>query len=283
MGDKNDEKFYWFKADKNKVKLQLKAIGKKFIPKKNNWKNFSILITSLVLIAIVFAVYTYNIDDEKNSEIAKKEVEVNYSEQNSEEEASEAALVYQKDDKYELKSEGIELGAENESKNINNNENRSIPKNNLNKRNENTEIVEEEVTFPVGPAPVTEDKSYNLDLIKPLSGEISRRPGWFYHPVFEDWRYEPGLVFNGNNGQNVMAAASGEVISVEQDIYYGIKVVISHDNQWQTLYGHLTDSDLSVGDKVAKRQSIGKIGDQGLYFELRKKGNAINPEEFLNN
>lgn len=80
-------------------------------------------------------------------------------------------------------------------------------------------------------------------------------------------------------GTPIFAAADGKVIVSKFDGKwnggYGNYVVISHPNGMQTLYAHMSDVLVSVGDKVTQGQTIGKMGETGLatgphlHFEVR--------------
>lgn len=63
---------------------------------------------------------------------------------------------------------------------------------------------------------------------------------------------------------------------------YGNYVIIQHDNDTYTLYGHLAQNSITVtaGDTVSQGQVIGKLGHSGsstgphLHFEMRAGGNS---------
>lgn len=64
---------------------------------------------------------------------------------------------------------------------------------------------------------------------------------------------------------------------------YGNYVMIDHGNGKITVYGHLTNSIVSVGDTVSTGQTIGYVGSTGnstgahLHFECRYNGVKYNP------
>lgn len=90
--------------------------------------------------------------------------------------------------------------------------------------------------------------------------------------------------FGAPVGTTVKAALSGEVILAKGNgAYnggYGNYIVIKHSNGTQTLYAHLSQVQVSVGDSVSSGQTIGKSGNTGrstgphLHFEVR---GATNP------
>lgn len=97
---------------------------------------------------------------------------------------------------------------------------------------------------------------------------------------------------------NVVAADGGEVILVvgrsgaptdrgflgnREGGGYGRYVAIYHDNGHVTLYAHLHDVHVSVGQKVSKGEVLGTVGSTGnstgphLHFEIRVNGKRVNP------
>ena len=164
------------------------------------------------------------------------------------------------------------------------NENRETPiQENISK---NKTRYESEVTAPVQPIErVTSNDGPNL--LKPISGQVIQQSGWFFHPVFQDWRYQTGIKLEGQAGDIVMAAMDGKVSSVGEDQYLGITVTLQHENGWQTIYGHLEKSTVSEGAPVAKGQEVGQVGQSGLveetalYFELNHNGEAVKASKYF--
>ncbi len=93
---------------------------------------------------------------------------------------------------------------------------------------------------------------------------------------------------SGVYGRTVVAADSGTVTAViNSSTGYGLHILISHGNGYVTCYAHLSAVSVSVGDKVVKGESIGKVGNSGsstgphLHFEIRKNGTAVNPMSYF--
>ena len=63
----------------------------------------------------------------------------------------------------------------------------------------------------------------------------------------------------------------------------GKTVIIDHTKGYMSLYAHLKDTKVEVGDKVKSGTVLGLMGDTGslhgprLYLEVRKEGRAIDP------
>jgi len=97
----------------------------------------------------------------------------------------------------------------------------------------------------------------------------------------------PGIDFRSPVGKKVPATAAGVVTHAGWDGGYGEMVEIDHGNGYATRYGHLSEVDVEVGEKVRLGQIIGKSGSTGrstgphLHYEIRHDGHPINPVGFL--
>ncbi|MCL1943483.1 MAG: M23 family metallopeptidase [Candidatus Azobacteroides sp.] len=87
-------------------------------------------------------------------------------------------------------------------------------------------------------------------------------------------------------GDSIYAAFSGKVrICNYESNGYGNYVVIRHNNGFETVYGHLSGFLVAEGDNVKAGQPIALGGNTGrstgphLHFEIRVKGQPINPVE----
>ncbi len=85
-------------------------------------------------------------------------------------------------------------------------------------------------------------------------------------------------------GTPIRAAAAGKIIvsaSSGWNYGYGNYVVIQHDNGTQTLYAHLKDVKILVGENVNQGQLIGTMGSTGrstgphVHFEVRGARNPF--------
>lgn len=89
-------------------------------------------------------------------------------------------------------------------------------------------------------------------------------------------------------GTTVTAAAAGVVVAVGHSaVGYGNYVVIGHGGGIMTLYGHLLETDVEVGNMVARGQRIGLEGSTGwstgphVHFELRINDAVSDPMPYL--
>ena len=107
------------------------------------------------------------------------------------------------------------------------------------------------------------------------------------HPIFGTVRQHNGIDLDGDTGDRVRAARSGEVILAGARNGFGNTIVIYHGLGYSTLYAHLSRIEVSEGQNVESGDRIGAIGSTGwstgphLHFELRIDGKAVDPTPFL--
>ena len=113
----------------------------------------------------------------------------------------------------------------------------------------------------------------------PASGRITQRFAW----------YHKGLDIANQAAPNILAADAGTVVVAGwPDGYgYGNRVVIDHGNGFKTLYAHLSQIYVSVGQTVSRGAALGRMGTTGrstgihLHFEVIQNGNYLNPLSVL--
>lgn len=104
-----------------------------------------------------------------------------------------------------------------------------------------------------------------------------------------DHRLHRGVDVNVIKGEPIVAALPGEVIvSKYNKGGYGHYVLVEHENGIQTLYGHLSERLVRVGDHVFPGDVVGLAGNTGksssahLHFEIRYGEINIDPQLVLN-
>ncbi|MHB0874493.1 MAG: peptidoglycan DD-metalloendopeptidase family protein [Anaerolineae bacterium] len=115
-------------------------------------------------------------------------------------------------------------------------------------------------------------------LVWPLSGMITQNYGG----------YHEGIDIHTPAGRPVVAADDGTVVLVSWLTYsYGYHIIIDHGDGIETLYAHLSEIEVEVGQAVAKGEEVGKVGSTGrstgphLHFEVRENGTHRNPYNYL--
>ncbi|EMB4325951.1 murein hydrolase activator EnvC [Pluralibacter gergoviae] len=117
----------------------------------------------------------------------------------------------------------------------------------------------------------------------PVRGPILHRYG---EQLQGELRWK-GMVIGASEGTDVRAIADGRVILADWLQGYGLVVVVEHGKGDMSLYGYNQSALVSVGTQVRAGQPIALVGSSGgqgrpsLYFEIRRQGQAVNPQPWL--
>ena len=96
-----------------------------------------------------------------------------------------------------------------------------------------------------------------------------------------------GTDYRAAIGTDVFACATGKVVMAQDRISSGLSIIIEHLPGFYSMYYHLSEMDVTVGQIVEQGDFIGKTGDTGLatgphlHWEVRILGVAVDPEFFL--
>jgi len=126
--------------------------------------------------------------------------------------------------------------------------------------------------------PVTNQSSS----FKGVKGQIKLNFGWQLHPLYNDWRYHTGIDVLGEEGQNVTAIQSGQVIEILRDNNSGLTVVVKN-NEYKVYYGSLAKAAVAKGSYIDAGQEIGKMGSfaaepySHLHLAIKKGDEYIDP------
>ena len=107
------------------------------------------------------------------------------------------------------------------------------------------------------------------------------------NPVTGNVRPHHGIDLAAPAGTEVYAAGDGVVTEIGNDSIYGNYIIIKHNNNWASLYGHLQKVGTSLRSNVKSGTIIGWVGSTGqstgphLHFELRQNGRAQDPSKLL--
>lgn len=115
----------------------------------------------------------------------------------------------------------------------------------------------------------------------PKIGPVNSKFGW------RDGRMHKGIDINLHKGDPIVAAFDGMVRIAHLKGAYGNVVIIRHYNGLETVYAHLSKIKVKPGQIVLAGQLIGLGGSTGrssgphLHFEVRFKGQALNPSSII--
>ncbi|MDR1816302.1 MAG: peptidoglycan DD-metalloendopeptidase family protein [Clostridiales Family XIII bacterium] len=146
-----------------------------------------------------------------------------------------------------------------------------------------------ETTVLIDPVPATAERG-----TRPAPERIGT--GSYVLPITTDvtslfgprWgRTHEGIDFGADVGTSVVAADTGVVTAVGYESGYGLVVRVDHGAGMSTLYGHLSEALVEVGDKVEQGAEIAKSGNTGfstgphLHFALLQYDTFIDPRPYL--
>ena len=96
-----------------------------------------------------------------------------------------------------------------------------------------------------------------------------------------------GIDFGLAAGTPVFASASGKVVMATQRITTGNTIVLEHLPGLYSLYYHLIEIGVRLGDTIVAGKEIGKVGSTGLatgahlHWEVRSSGVAVDPDALV--
>jgi murein DD-endopeptidase MepM/ murein hydrolase activator NlpD len=111
--------------------------------------------------------------------------------------------------------------------------------------------------------------------------------GWRIDPFTGLRAMHEGVDFSARVGTPIAVAAGGVVVSAMAHPQYGNLVEVDHGNGYSTRYAHCDHILVTQGQVVKRGQQIATVGDTGrstgphLHFEVRYRGAALNPTQFL--
>ena len=158
--------------------------------------------------------------------------------------------------------------------------------------NTSTSKVQKQSSSVIDEPKVEEKKE--LSFMAPVVGEIITDyadESLIYSKTLDEWTTHLGIDIKADKTSAVVSSEAGTVKSIKNDPRYGLTVIISHENGYETLYANLQTADfIKEGDVVSKNQTIGTVGESAsfevsdsphLHFEILKDGENVNPTTLM--
>ena len=149
-----------------------------------------------------------------------------------------------------------------------------------------------------------------LERQKEEAARLYEEADTYYGDLSEHWPLEPGVTYKVSSeqgyrilwgirdyhlgidlacpsGTKVLAFNGGTVAKSAYHYSYGNYVLIDHGGGIATLYAHMSNRLVDVGDRVEAGQQVGNVGLTGsttgyhLHFEVRENGKVVNPRNYL--
>jgi murein hydrolase activator len=124
-------------------------------------------------------------------------------------------------------------------------------------------------------------------LIWPVEGKILQAFGRVVDNRYSTSVLNAGIDIGATKGAGIAAAAAGEIAHISWLRGYGSFIIIDHGGGFYTLYAHLDEINIELGQTVMMGEKIGTVGESGsltgpkLHFELRKGKEQLDPEVWL--
>jgi len=148
-----------------------------------------------------------------------------------------------------------------------------------------SEPVVGEIRHAAGPTPTGVSFAQLRGRMRfPVRGELVGRFGAPRAEGGTTWR---GVFIRAAGGVEVRAVAAGEVVFSDWLRGYGNLIIVDHGGDYLTIYGNndallreLGDS-IGGGDPIASVGASGSAGESGLYFEIRHRGQPLDPLKWV--
>lgn len=118
-------------------------------------------------------------------------------------------------------------------------------------------------------------------------GVLTSSYGMRQSPIDGHDRMHAGVDMAAPSGTDVLAARAGTVSATGIDSALGLYVIISHEGNWRTVYGHLSAVNVELNQLVLSGTIIGAVGSTGLstgphlHFEIRSGGSTRDPSSYI--
>lgn len=203
-------------------------------------------------------------------------------------------------------SVSTEIGKTVEEQKSNNENNENNGNDDENNESEGNKKIEEESKEPKSNEQKNEntkkeerqqnvEEKKEITFIKPVeSDEIITefaKENLIYSETLKEWITHTGIDIKAEKTSVVKSSADGVVKSIINDPRYGLTVIISHDQGFETIYSNLLTAEFIVeGEEVTQGQTIGTAGNTAsfesameshVHFEITKDGEYLDPNIYL--
>lgn len=132
----------------------------------------------------------------------------------------------------------------------------------------------------------------SIPAIQPISNKqltgLASGFGMRIHPIYNVLKMHTGVDFGAPIGTPVYSTADGVIVQADTAILgYGHLIVIDHGYGYHTRYGHLSQFNRKVGDRVKRGEQIATVGNSGtstaphVHYEVLLRGTQINPVHYF--
>lgn len=136
-----------------------------------------------------------------------------------------------------------------------------------------------------------EDMLKSVPAILPIANDDLTRTASGYglrvHPIYKIIKFHSGMDFTAPAGTDVYATGDGVIASVQSSQRgLGKNIIIDHGFGYVSIYAHLSNFNVRLGQKVRRGDVIGYVGNTGtsvanhLHYEIKLNGRNVDPVNY---
>lgn len=152
---------------------------------------------------------------------------------------------------------------------------------------EDARIAQDRKAVAAALASMSPERRWALPLLQPAPGAITSLYG--YRRILNGKPKSPhrGLDLRAAMGEPVKACADGVVVLADEHYYAGNSVYLDHGDGVVSMYFHLSELKVSVGQTVARGDVVGLAGATGratgphLHFGVAVQGRMVDPQTLV--
>lgn len=152
---------------------------------------------------------------------------------------------------------------------------------------EDARIAEDRKAVAAALASMSPERRWALPILRPVPGKTTSPYG--YRRILNGQPKNPhrGLDFRAAMGEPVMNCADGVVVLAAEHYYAGNSVYVDHGNGVVSMYFHLSELKVTVGQTVERGAVVGLAGATGratgphLHFGVAVQGRMVDPQTLI--
>lgn len=118
----------------------------------------------------------------------------------------------------------------------------------------------------------------------PVQGRMTSSYGKVRDQKLETETFNTGIEIAASAGSPVVAARDGRVVSIKQQAGWGNTVILSHDGGYFSVYAHLAEINVQMGQEVGGCEQIASVAQDlhpHLSFHLYQNKQHIDPSSWV--
>ncbi len=255
--------------------------------KKRTSKRKAATAAVLCFMAAITIVGTYTFKDYRESQQELAEAEKQSEKIVDAAETANTNDIVNEDIPLEEEKVQTDSGAEVEA-----NESEDVPKAENNEENTAQKSADSEKTSSTSTIKNIDFQSGDK-MLRPTSGSVCMEYSMdktVYFQTLDQYKYNPALIIGGAVGDQVICGAPGVIKSIDVTAETGTTINVDLGNGYEVFYGQLKEVPVKTGDYVEAKTVLGYISEPtkyysiegaNVYFEMRKDGQPVNPEDYL--